>query len=150
MKTTPKNPHIHTQPTHSETCLYKTTYCYSTYQHKAITSRSRQHLMMGTWLPETCSATIRREIKNTKVTSSWFFLSTLYFIFSGYRNLLYSFFFIHKRCTLVSRDSTVFVCGMSLISAKSHAVTELLKLMDSQLNKFSLLDTGIFRIYMFL
>jgi len=33
--------------------------------------------MMGTWLPETCWATIRREIKNTKVTSSWFFLSTL-------------------------------------------------------------------------
>ena len=37
-----------------------------TYQHKAITSRSRQLLMMGTWLPETCRATIRREIKNTK------------------------------------------------------------------------------------
>jgi hypothetical protein len=33
--------------------------------------------MMGTWLPETCWATSRREIKNTKVTSSWFFLSTL-------------------------------------------------------------------------
>ena len=32
--------------------------------------------MMGTWLPETCWATIRREIKNTKVTSSWFFIST--------------------------------------------------------------------------
>ena len=25
-----------------------------TYQHKAITSRSRRLLMMGTWLPETC------------------------------------------------------------------------------------------------
>jgi len=37
-----------------------------TYQHEAITSRSRQLLMMGTWLPETCWATIRREIKNTK------------------------------------------------------------------------------------
>jgi len=33
--------------------------------------------MMGTWLPETCWATTRREIKNKKVTSSWFFLSTL-------------------------------------------------------------------------
>ena len=33
--------------------------------------------MMGTWLPETCWATIRREIKNTKSVSSWFFLSTL-------------------------------------------------------------------------
>jgi len=39
----------HTQPTHSETCL-----CNTTYQHEAITSRSRQLLMMGTWLPETC------------------------------------------------------------------------------------------------
>ena len=39
---------------------------HGTYQHKAITSRSRQLRMMGTWLPETCWATIRREIKNTK------------------------------------------------------------------------------------
>ena len=50
---------------------------HGTYQHKAITSRSRQLLMMGTWLPKTCWATIRREIKIQKVTSSWFFLSTL-------------------------------------------------------------------------
>ena len=41
------------------------------------TSRSRQLLMMGTWLHETCWATSRRETKNRKVTSSWFFLSTL-------------------------------------------------------------------------
>ena len=39
---------------------------HGTYQHEAIPSRSRQLLMMGTWLPETCWATIRREIKNTK------------------------------------------------------------------------------------
>ena len=39
---------------------------HGTYQHKVITSRSRQLLMMGTWLPETCWATIRRETKNTK------------------------------------------------------------------------------------
>jgi hypothetical protein len=39
---------------------------HGTYQHGAITSRSRQLLMMGTWLPETCWVTIRREIKNTK------------------------------------------------------------------------------------
>jgi len=39
---------------------------HGTYQHKAITSRSRQLLMMGTWLPEKCWETIRREIKNTK------------------------------------------------------------------------------------
>ena len=38
---------------------------HSTYQHKAIPSHTRQLLMMGTWLPETCWATIRREIKNT-------------------------------------------------------------------------------------
>ena len=43
---------------HSETCLCNTTHCYSTYQHEAITSHSRQLLMMGTWLPETCWATI--------------------------------------------------------------------------------------------
>ena len=40
---------------------------HGTYQHEAITSRSRQLLMMGTWLPETCWATNRREIKNTKI-----------------------------------------------------------------------------------
>ena len=39
---------------------------HGTYQHKAITSRSLQLLMMGTWLPETCWATIRREIKEYK------------------------------------------------------------------------------------
>jgi hypothetical protein len=50
---------------------------HGTYHNDAITSRSRQLLMMGTWLPETFLATIRREIKNTKVTSSCFFLSTL-------------------------------------------------------------------------
>ena len=71
------NPHNHTRPTHSETYLNNTTHCYSTYQHEAITSRSRQLLMMGTWLPESCWATSRRQINNTKVTSSWFFLSTL-------------------------------------------------------------------------
>ena len=37
-----------------------------TYQHEAITSRSRQLKMMGTWLPETCWAIIRIKIKNTK------------------------------------------------------------------------------------
>ena len=43
-----------------------TTAWYTTYQHKAITSRSRQLLMMGTLFPETCWATIRIEIRNTK------------------------------------------------------------------------------------
>ena len=39
---------------------------HGTYQHETRTSHSRQLLMMGTWLPETCWATIRREIKDTK------------------------------------------------------------------------------------
>ena len=60
------HPHNHTQPTHRETYLNNTTHCYSTYQHVAITLCSRQLLKLGTWLPETCWATIRREIKNTK------------------------------------------------------------------------------------
>ena len=43
----------------------------------AITLRSRQLLKMGTWLPETCSANCKGEIKdNTKVTSSWFLIHT--------------------------------------------------------------------------
>jgi len=43
------------------------------YQHVAITLHSRQLLKMGTWLPETCWATCKGEIKDhTKVTSSWF------------------------------------------------------------------------------
>jgi hypothetical protein len=50
---------------------------HGTYQHEAITSRSRHLLMLGTWLSETCWATSSREIKNTIVTSSWTFLSTL-------------------------------------------------------------------------
>jgi hypothetical protein len=40
---------------------WQTSCSHGTYQHEAITSRSRQLLMMGTWLPETCSATSRRE-----------------------------------------------------------------------------------------
>ena len=55
---------------------WQPSYSHGTYQHEAIKSCSRQLLMMGTWLPETCWATIRREIKNTKVASIWFFLST--------------------------------------------------------------------------
>ena len=46
------------------------------YQHEAITSHSRQLLMMGTWLPETCWATSRRE-RIQKWHLVGFFLSTL-------------------------------------------------------------------------
>jgi len=50
---------------------------HGTYQHVAITLRSRQLLKMGTWLPETCWANCKGEIKdNTKVTSSWFLIHT--------------------------------------------------------------------------
>jgi hypothetical protein len=46
------------------------------YQHVAITLGSCQLLKMGTWLPDTCWATCKREIKdNTLATSGWF-LST--------------------------------------------------------------------------
>jgi len=45
------------------------------YQHVAITLLSRQFLKMGKWLPETCRATCKGEIKDyTKVTSSWFLI----------------------------------------------------------------------------
>ena len=45
---------------------WQPSWSHGTYQHEAITSLSRQLLMMGTWLPETFWANIRREIKNTK------------------------------------------------------------------------------------
>ena len=35
------------------------------YQHEAITLRSRHLLKMGTWLPETCWATCKGEIKDS-------------------------------------------------------------------------------------
>jgi hypothetical protein len=62
---------------------------HGTYQHEAITSHSRQLLMMGTWLSETCWATNRREIKNTKVKSSWFFLSTVNYNSRSTAHLMY-------------------------------------------------------------
>jgi len=47
------------------------------HQHVAITLRIRQLLKMGTWLPETCWATCKGEMKdNTKVTFSWFLIHT--------------------------------------------------------------------------
>ena len=51
------------------------------HQHVAITLRCRQLLKMSTWLPETCWATCKGEIKdNTKVTSSWFLTHTEYYV----------------------------------------------------------------------
>ena len=66
---------------------------HGTYQHEGITSRSRQLLMMGTWLPETCWATVRREIKNTESD-------------------IYSVFLIHTelRCTVNHTSDTEVVC----------------------------------------
>ena len=47
------------------------------HQHVVITLRSHQLLKMGTWLPETCSANCKGEIKDTtKVTSIWFLIHT--------------------------------------------------------------------------
>ena len=42
------------------TCFGQPPCSHGTYQHEAITSCSRQLLMMGTWLPETCWATMLR------------------------------------------------------------------------------------------
>ena len=75
--------------------MCNTTYCYSTYQHEAITSHSRQLLMMGTWLPETCWAIIRREIKDTK--------SDIYLVFLIHYGI--GFFCDHLRaCNCVTHD----------------------------------------------
>jgi hypothetical protein len=46
-----KNPSMDALPANR---TWQPPYCHGTYQHEAITSRSRQLLMMGTWLPETC------------------------------------------------------------------------------------------------
>jgi len=47
------------------------------YQHVAITLLSRQLLKMGTWLPETCWATCKGEIKDNTKWHLVGFLSTL-------------------------------------------------------------------------
>ena len=39
---------------------------HGTYQHETITSRSRQLLMMGTWLPETCWAIVEEKQRTQK------------------------------------------------------------------------------------
>ena len=49
-----------------------------------VTTAQHQHvaIILRTWLPETCWATCKREIKdNTKVTSSWFLIHTGNLIF---------------------------------------------------------------------
>jgi len=89
---------------------------HGTYKHEAITSRSRQLLMMGTWLPETCWATSKGEIKNTKVTSSYLLLidtelrctvnltPELRFCARSWRRFLYLLLF-----ELLIRSFTVFI-----------------------------------------
>jgi len=74
---------------------------HGTYQHEAITSSSRQ-LLMGTWLPETCWTTIRRENKEYK---KWH---------------LVGFFFIHAelRCTVNhTSDFSEFVFHVVLLTS---------------------------------
>jgi len=52
-------------------------------------------LKMGTWLPETCWATCKREIKdNTKVTSGWFLIHTVNCVLRFYLQTLYEIFLI--------------------------------------------------------
>ena len=62
------HPWLWYEPIHGRTTCQPvlTTFLQALNQHEAIKSRSRQLLMMGTRLSETCWATIRREIKNTK------------------------------------------------------------------------------------
>ena len=80
MRPPPTTTHITTQSPLTERHIWISPHIVTAqYQQQAITSRCRQLLMIGTWLhKKTCWATSRREIKNTKVTSSWVFLSTLY------------------------------------------------------------------------
>jgi len=94
--TTHNTPHNHTQPTHTRFTINQTNIEHidrtdrriwiipiivtAQYQHVAITLRSRQILKMGTWLPETCWATCKGEIK---ITHKWHlvgFLSTLIYV----------------------------------------------------------------------
>jgi len=98
---------------------------HGTCQHNAITSRSRQFLMMGTWLPETCWATSRREIKNTKVTSSWFFLSTLNYD-AGQPHITFKKFitFIYRKRSLShSRKSQQYLSVYNSLLGLNPAVT---------------------------
>jgi len=89
------------------------------YQHVAITPRSRQLLKMGTWLPETCWATCKGEIKdNTKVTSSWFLIHTEAKTFgrNNYNNrkiILYCILTI--ALILINVTTILIVCGISHI-----------------------------------
>ena len=71
---------------------------HGTYQHEAITSRSRQLLMM----PESCWAAIRREIKNTKSDIQLVFLTHT-----------------ESRCTVnhTSDDSTPFTTPVNCYSS---------------------------------
>ena len=78
MRPPPITPHITTHSPLTERHIWITPFIVTRqYQRVAIILRSRQLLKMGTWLPEICWATCKREIKNnTKVTSSWFLIHT--------------------------------------------------------------------------
>ena len=59
------HPHITTHSPLTERHIWITLLIVTAqYHHVAITLRSRQLLKMGTWLPETCWATCKREIKD--------------------------------------------------------------------------------------
>ena len=79
------------------------------YQHVAITLRCRQFLKMGTWLPETCWATCKGEIKdNTKVTFSWFLIHTELRCTVNHTSDLLQFCF-EKNCMYLNRRLIYYV-----------------------------------------
>ena len=81
---------------------------HGTYQHEAITSRSHQLLMLGTWLPETCWATIRI---NNKKYKKWHLFGFSYphcYIFVNIWNILrYIILLLQKGMASVKKYSNL-------------------------------------------
>jgi hypothetical protein len=97
---------------------------HGTYQHETIISCSRQLLMMGKWLPETCWTNGRRETKNTKVTSSWFFLSTLNYDARSTTYQMINFIKTWYGVPIMKQTLTVFIflwrCGPTRVMPSSY------------------------------
>ena len=76
------------------------------HQHVAITLRSRQLLKMGTWLPETCWATCKGEIKdNTK----WHLVGFLSILNYDSRSTTHHIYLNDSYCT-----QTAGICALQL------------------------------------
>ena len=108
---------------------------HGTYQHEAIISRSRQLLMMGTWLPETCWATIRREIKIEKMTSSWFSLSALIYVYKCHIYIILSLHLPLERTSVIK--------GVSIFSKKSESCIKILCAKRVTRKKFHIEDSQV-------